>query len=460
MDQKIMNAASRVRFVTFLYILPILGVFLLLLLPSHSATQTVKPPAAARGLDNLLHRSYGQPMLTQDEYDRLWTVWEPDARAQAEKHPELRRQMTLERYGFTPNLDRKIETPLQLVNTKDGLVMNCLMCHGGRVPGTGQVVAGMPNTELDLATFAEDIVKLRGKGMPGGLLARTRGRTNAVFMSHVLLMLRNPDLSMRTTALNLGAPKIFDMDAPAWWNVGRKRYLYCDALLEGGFARTMMQFAMGANNGSAMCLWEPDFDDILAYMKALEPPKYPFPIDQTLARQGKEVFKANCSGCHGTYGRDGHYPNVIVPIEQIGTDTVRFHGITPEMENYYAGTWFAKKSKQREGAPGYLAPPLNGVWATAPYFHNGSVPTLYGVLTETARPKYFRRIGGAETFDRKDVGIRFETLTDNSTAGLSSREKRRIVDTTAVGMSNAGHPFGFHLSEQEKRQVIEYLKTL
>jgi mono/diheme cytochrome c family protein len=440
--------------------LPLCALLALALRPSQSATEPEKAKAAARGLDYLLHRSYGQPILTQAEYDKLWTVWEPEWKARAEKDPAQRRQLTLERYGFTPSLDPTSEAPLQLVGTKAGLVINCLMCHGGRVPGTGRVVAGMPNTEVDLATFVEDVGKLHGTSAPSALFAKTRGRTNAVFMSHVLLMFRNPDMSMRTSSLSLGVPKIFDMDAPAWWNIKKKRYLYCDALLEGGFARTMMQFAMGAGNGKAMCDWEPDFDDILAYIDSMEPPKYPYPIDSALANRGKAVFTQHCAGCHGAYGPQGKYPNVVVPIEQIGTDPVRLHGLSPEMERYYATTWFAQKSKARNGEPGYAAPPLDGIWATAPYFHNGSVPTLYGVLTESARPKYFRRIGGAETYDRKDVGLKVETLQGPATADMTPLERRRVVDTTVNGMSNQGNPFGFSLTEEEKRQVIEYLKTL
>jgi hypothetical protein len=145
----------------------------------------------------------------------------------------------------------------------------------------------------------------------------------------------------------------------------------------------------------------------------------------------------------------------------VGTNPVRLHGIAPELKRYYATTWFAQTSKGRTGGPvGYVAPPLDGIWATAPYFHNGSVPTLYGVLTASARPKVFRRIGGALEFDRHDVGLKFETLNSPLPADLAPEAHRRIVDTTRPGLSNQGHPFGFHLTEPEKRQVIEYLKTL
>jgi len=178
---------------TFLVALPVLfGLLSLAVRSSRSMTQTDQEKSAARGLDHLLHRSYGHPVLTQAEFDRLWTVWETAWKTKAESNPALIRSLTLERYGFTPSLDPKSTAPLQLVSTKSGLVITCLACHAGRVPGTGQVMIGMPNTDVDLTTFIDDVNKLRGGSVPAGLFQKTRGHTNAVFMTHVLLMFRNP----------------------------------------------------------------------------------------------------------------------------------------------------------------------------------------------------------------------------------------------------------------------------
>ena len=52
----------------------------------------------------------------------------------------------------------------------------------------------------------------------------------------------------------------------------------------------------------------------------------------------------------------------------------------------------------------YRARPLNGVWATAPYLHNGSVPSLYWMLMPAAeRPKQFCM--GFRDFDPQQVGF-------------------------------------------------------
>jgi hypothetical protein len=100
--------------------------------------------------------------------------------------------------------------------------------------------------------------------------------------------------------------------------------------------------------------------------------------------------------------------------------------------------------------PKYKARPLNGVWATAPYLHNGSVPNLTELLKPAAqRMKKFSI--GAKTYDPVNVGF----VTD--VAGLPK------FDTGGTGSSNMGHEgdeYGTNLSDAEKKQLIEYLKTL
>src|SRR5262249_45658382 len=141
---------------------------------------------------------------------------------------------------------------------------------------------------------------------------------------------------------------------------------------------------------------EPAFRDIQAYLLSLEAPKYPHTIDQPLARRGEKVFTQQCARCHGTYGEKWTYPNKIIPLDKIGTDPTRARGIAPKFHDAYNQSWFAQEKPGwlADEAPsrytgGYQAPPLDGVWATAPYFHNGSVPTLYHVLNSKARPRIF-----------------------------------------------------------------------
>jgi hypothetical protein len=95
----------------------------------------------------------------------------------------------------------------------------------------------------------------------------------------------------------------------------------------------------------------------------------------------------------------------------------------------------------------YKARPLNGIWATAPFLHNGSVPTLYDLLLPpAARPKRFTL--GRREFDPKKVGY------------VSDGEVPFVVDTSVTGNGNGGHEYGVTLAEDDRWALVEYLKTL
>lgn len=98
---------------------------------------------------------------------------------------------------------------------------------------------------------------------------------------------------------------------------------------------------------------------------------------------------------------------------------------------------------------GYIARPLNGIWATAPYLHNGSVPTLYDLLLPAEqRPRTFYT--GTSEFDPVKVGYVTASGGDNSF----------LFDTTVEGNSNAGHEFGSSLTASQRLALLEYIKTL
>jgi hypothetical protein len=97
----------------------------------------------------------------------------------------------------------------------------------------------------------------------------------------------------------------------------------------------------------------------------------------------------------------------------------------------------------------YAARPLYGIWAAAPYLHNGSVPTLYHLLLPPEqRPKTFA-LGGRE-YDPVRLGFAVET---------SCSQQDCVVDTTRTGDGNGGHLWGTDLSEADRTALLEYLKT-
>ncbi|HEX7149943.1 MAG TPA: di-heme-cytochrome C peroxidase [Thermoanaerobaculia bacterium] len=105
-------------------------------------------------------------------------------------------------------------------------------------------------------------------------------------------------------------------------------------------------------------------------------------------------------------------------------------------------------TRNTDASLAYKARPLDGIWATAPYLHNGSVPSLWDLLLPVAqRPKKFY-VGNRE-LDPINVGF-------VSTPG----EGLFLFDTSIHGNSNNGHEWGTTLSNEERRDLVEYLKSL
>src|SRR5262249_51113787 len=151
---------------------------------------------------------------------------------------------------------------------------------------------------------------------------------------------------------------------------------------------------------------------VRAWIETMKAPAYPFPIDATLAAKGQPIFEARCSQCHGTYGAGGSYPNVLIPLDTIATDPLLASG-TAEFAGPFV-QWFASsfwgQVSPLDPQQGYVAPPLDGIWATAPYFHNGSVPTIDAVLDSSKRPKYWTRTFDSTDYDQTAVGWHFTTV--------------------------------------------------
>ena len=148
-----------------------------------------------------------------------------------------------------------------------------------------------------------------------------------------------------------------------------------------------------------------------------------------------------------------------VQLGEVGTDPLRLTAVSKENREWDNTTWLQYDGKYPVWleSKGYLAPPLDGVWASAPYFHNGAAPTLWAVMNPNARPKVWKRTENG--YDAEKVGLEVEVL-DAVPEGLSERVRRMYYDTSHVGNSAAGHDFPDILDDEEKRAVIEYLKTL
>jgi hypothetical protein len=178
------------------------------------------------------------------------------------------------------------------------------------------------------------------------------------------------------------------------------------------------------------------------WLSDLRPPKYPFPVDEGLATKGQAVFQANCAGCH--LGRVGE----LMTLEEIGTDRARTDSFTTET--------IANISKRLDykhyiKTQAYRIPALDGTWSTAPFLHNGSVPTMRALLLPPAqRPKAFYR--GYDVYDPKDLGF--------VSTGSEASKHGKLLDTQFKGNGNQGHDYGTQLDEESKNALIEFLKKV
>jgi mono/diheme cytochrome c family protein len=249
----------------------------------------------------------------------------------------------------------------------------------------------------------------------------------------------------------------------------------------------------------------------------LKSPKWPGdilpPIDEKLAAQGGELYKVHCQECHRppvtskafldfankdwwTTNQAGQPILKIenIPIEHVGTDPAQAAdmlartvalpsdlGINQTGFGLALGEVVVKtvnylydqqkpplSAKDRERINGYMpneiqakleykVRPLNGVWATPPYLHNGSVPTIDALLGPAKdRPAKFY-LGNRE-YDPVKLGYKTDKLTNSFE-----------FDTSIRGNSNKGHEFsntkgpgviGTALSTEDRKALIEFLKTL
>lgn len=445
----------------------LLGTVVALLVGHTSAFGDSPDPAAVeRGRVALTSTGYLKAGWSEAAYRRAGTLWGKNAPGEDLADGPYAAAFNL-RYGLHPAPYPNDGLPMGLRRAggskgeKPGIQIDCMVCHGGSIGGTSYL--GIGNTTLDMRALLYELTRADGRRLPPSLftLNTARGTVNAGMISAVLLSVRNSDLSLRTFPLALQA-NLPELDVPPWWHLGRKSTMYYDGRTDARSVRTNLQFFLAEKSLEELKELEPTFRDIQAYLQSLRPPQYPFPIEAAKAERGKHVFAKNCVKCHGTYGPDGHYPNRIVELAVIGTDPARAQGLSDRLVAHYNTTWLAENYPAAPKMVGYQAPPLDGIWATAPYLHNGSIPTLAALLDSSERPSRFKRppSTGFEHYDQVGVGWKFEVVAEPPSPALPPFEAKFIYDTTRFGLGNGGHHFGDPLEDDARADLIEYLKTL
>ena len=360
-------------------------------------------------------------------------------------------------------------------------VMNgtCFSCHAGKV--LDQTVLGMGNSlnnnqvnltvpaklmdwnvrrkfKKDSTTLAAyDVFGQNFKGMAPYTHTDNPGVSSAARIAESCMRYRDP------TTLEMTDSAFYDVrdynlasDIPALWHMQKKNALYYTGVGRGDFTKLLFQASvLGIPDSTAARRAQEKFVHVVEYINSLEPPQYPGTVDAEQAARGKRIFEKNCSGCHGTYGEREEYPNKVIALEKIGTDPLYArYAADSKIVDWYNQSWFATSAPHSwfEPEPGYIAPPLDGIWATAPYFHNGSVPTVAQVLNSKSRPENWKRSRDPMDYDHERLGWLYK---DKNGGG-----GRLTYDTTLPGYGNGGHAFGDDLSEVQRTAVVEYLKTL
>ncbi len=357
---------------------------------------------------------------------------------------------------------------------------NCLQCHGEMFDGKFYV--GLGNTSLDFSELSKQdnfknnaALKVMQTISPKQYEAaypmirafntvyplmetEVRGVNTADRLAALLVAHRDPYTLKWTDTPILKIPdEVIPTDVPAWWLLKKKNAMFYNGFGRGDFAQFMMlSNILTVSDVSEAKEVSSKFGDVVAYIKSIQPPKYPYVVDEKLAASGEVLFNKNCSGCHGTYGDKSSYPNLLIPISIIQTDSalLKANHQNPQFIDWFNKSWFAQRKNPAQLVPsnGYVAPPLDGVWITAPYLHNGSVPTIEAVLNSKARPTYWQRDFDHPEYDYENIGWKFETL--------AQPKPKKTYNTTLHGYGNHGHNFGDHLTNEERKAVIEYLKTL
>lgn len=200
--------------------------------------------------------------------------------------------------------------------------------------------------------------------------------------------------------------------------------------------------------------------DAMHFSASLKTQPFPGEINTPLSKAGETLYAKLCASCHGSY--DGadlvSFPNAI---DDVGTDRLRIEILNNANTADAINSSVMGKYINAVDPLGYIAPPLDGIWATAPYFHNGSVPTLYHLFNPETRPVRFYVGGQKLNYDL--VGIDGDLIEGVWTypQDYEPWSPPILFDTSLSGHGAQGHEAEFNdLDEAQKKALIEYLKTL
>ena len=463
---------------------------------TRAITSTIESPLKLlRFIDRLRDRTPSE-VLAEAEAKRAAQVYQaiPDVSA-ADRLSTYDKQLhdgvrtLLERERGRPAIDLKANRPIKpgphvaaaAKNVRSqltaGLDTAALSAHTPSAPPDGSVVAAAVPREGLIASihafFSDAVVTLRLLKARLGLRTEMSalmhehtttpgfGRIDAFGGFRLMLFGETP----------IAAPVSF----PDVWSLAQTEWLHWDANTTSVLERNIGQaLGMGAvldksTYSSTVNLVNLNRLEQLA-LKTRPPSweKIIAPIDRAAADRGAALFKTHCESCHALGGSRSAMP----ALTEVGTDpnraqsfaqpigsqpfdvalgtllnrvklqTAQDIGITADQQKAMEG----RRAAQWRTTGRYPARPLTGIWASAPYLHNGSVPTLHDLLLPPAERPVTFYVGSVE-YDAAKLGF-----VSTEQPGMF------LFDTRLPGNGNGGHTYGTQLSPAERASLLEYLK--
>lgn len=410
----------------------------------------------------------------------------------------------------------------------DGLTFSCFTCHSGNLFGT--TVIGLTNKRVKANKFfhmakgsvqyiPSDLFRI-GTGATKGetaMFKRTRqnlwsvgakepqvlGLDTSLPQVALSLIRRNPDPIASKNDLLEKFPLEHELDTyiadskpMVWWTLKYKNKWLADGSIVSGnpiFTNILWNELGRGADLVELQKWMKNnkrtIDAMTVAAFSTKPPLWTdfYPADTInldRAMKGQDIFRNSCMKCHGDYvkGWELNDPSMNrvdllktvkvdyfedTPIKDVGTDSQRRLGIETfyrELNNLEISKWMKTVVKPQ---PGYVPPPLVGIWARYPYMHNNSIPNLCALMTAPKdRPVTF--VQGPANDKWTDYDIDCVGYPVGANMPLAWRnDKEAFFDTRKPGLRNIGHYEMFlnkdgseKYTADQKKDLREFLKTL
>jgi len=458
-------------------------------------------------------------------------------------------------YELDPATGLRRDTPIGFSKRRmqgiEFVGLNCAVCHTATYRGSATeppekatVQVGMPAHQLDLLAYFKFLFDCAGDGRftVDNVLGAMDAQEKLSTIERVIYTIAVPRVRQETLRLaalaqfmidhpsgagridtftpyktmnfgyrNMAGSSVGNADFPSIWNqrIREGMSLHWDGNNPSLFERNISA-AIGAG-ATPVSLDLPRMQRIADWLLDFPAPPYPdtWKINAPLVKRGEELYRQQrCAECHGLKEEQfkNHQVGQVEPIESIKTDRERLDSYTIDLtyNQYTLGAGRDWKFRNFRKTGGYANQPLDGLWARAPYLHNGSVPTLRDLLNPACNPRELEQVGyparpqeweawdGAardrwfcQTRDRltdddvkkiveksralgrrPPVFFRGYDVYDQDRAGfvadIGSEAGRSFTkfDVNVRGNGNGGHDWGLGLPAADKDALVEYMKTL